>query len=242
MRIRFIQNLIDKIRGKKRTPEPDILIKEQTTKNNIDIPPELYPNVILNVQGKNNTIRIPKIKNQNAKIYINIYGNNNEIIIKEGFGLGISLTLQIGQDHRNFGECNNSKFFIDEHTSIESMFYVTYNCNATCEIGKGCMISGNVTLFNTDAHPILDNETGKVINKVKGIEIGNHCWIGMNATILKNSKVPDNSIVGYNAVFTGGGKSPNSIYAGNPARLVKTNINWHHNGSINGYIANEIED
>jgi len=55
------------------------------------------------------------------------------------------------------------------------------------------------------------------IGKVK---IGNHCWIGAGAIILKNVELGDGCVVGAGAVVT---KSfPNgSVIAGVPARLIR---------------------
>ncbi len=55
--------------------------------------------------------------------------------------------------------------------------------------------------------------------------IGNHVWIGENALILKGVKIGDNSIVGAGSVVTKDVPN-NSIVAGNPARIIKNNINW----------------
>ena len=121
------------------------------------------------------------------------------------------------------------------------MSYYTYNSYSYCIIGEKCMFSSEITLYNTDAHPVLDKDTLKVINRVKGISIGNHCWIGQKASILKNTMIPDECIVGYGAVVTGILKENNAAYAGNPAKCIKTNITWDSNGRKFGYIENKIE-
>ena len=45
-------------------------------------------------------------------------------------------------------------------------------------------------------------------------------WLGVNVTILKGVHIGDNSIVGAGSVLTSD-VPPNSIFAGNPAKLVK---------------------
>lgn len=149
------------------------------------------------------------------------------------------LDIVMGQDHPNFGPITKSSFEIREGSSVEGMRYIAYNSYAKCRIGGNCMISFDVTLRNSDAHPILDCKTGQVQNWVRGITIGDHCWLGEKASVLKNSVIPDHCIVGYNAVVSGELKESYAAYAGNPARLVKTGINWDSNGAKCGFIANE---
>ena len=53
--------------------------------------------------------------------------------------------------------------------------------------------------------------------------IGENCWIGRNVSIMKGVTIGDNSVIAANSVVT---KSvpANCIAAGNPAKVVKTNI------------------
>ena len=232
MRVRVIQQLIDKLRKK------GSLSKKILSSNDISVPKSIANKIKFNVDGKNNRI-IFKPQKLIGNISINIFGDNNEVIFEEGFYLSSSLNIIIGQNHHNFGKVYNSKFFIGKNTTVESLNYITFNSNTYCNIEENCMLSYGITLYNTDGHPIFDKDTRKIINKIKGITIGKHSWIGMNATILKNSFVPPNSIIGCNTVFSGGGKTHSyCAFAGNPARIVKENVDWDANGNICGYINN----
>lgn len=95
-------------------------------------------------------------------------------------------------------------------------------------IGKDCMFSWNTFVRNDDGHHIFDIETGERINKCGTITIGNHCWIGQDAIVLKNVNIGDESIVGARAVVTRDIEH-NSVVAGNPARVVKKGIVWRRN-------------
>lgn len=55
------------------------------------------------------------------------------------------------------------------------------------------------------------------------IVIGKNCWIGLNVRIQKGVVLGDNCIVAANSVVTKSAPA-NCILAGNPARIVKTNI------------------
>ena len=237
MKIRFVQKFIDTIRGKS---------KKVFVENDIRIDKSVLEHVELHIKGKGNLIEIKEpLLDGSAKIVICLYGNNNKIVIEEGFHLSGMLEMQIGQDHPNFGEVNNSSFKIGSNTSVESLRYMTYNSNVYCDIGKDCMFAYNIEIFNTDGHPIFDVNTKEVVNHVKGITIGEHCWIGRGAVILKNSVVPPDSIIGMNAVYSGnpiknyGENISHCAFAGNPAKLVKQNITWDQNGAICGYVENK---
>ena len=206
--------------------------------NNINIPQNCKNKINLNIEGVNNSVIIPQNNKIMGILNINIYGDNNKIIFDENVHVSNELSILIGQNHPNFGKVTNSSFTVGENSTVESLSYTTYNSNTYCNIEKDCMISSNVTLFNTDAHPIFKKDTKEIINKVKGITIGEHSWVGMGVTILKNSIIPKNSIKGCNAVFTGREPQSYSTFTGNPARVVKENVIWNENGAKYGYIQN----
>lgn len=212
--------------------------------NMVDVNPEDVHNFNFRIIGDNNTIVIKKMSNIKENIItINLYGDNNFINIDENFYVSQNFNMLIGQNHPNFGKVKNSIFKIGKNVSMESVNYITFNSNCSCNIGDNCMFSYNIDLYNTDGHPIFDINTKKIINKVKGIEIGYHCWIGQGVSILKNSFVPNNSIIGWNAVYSGNKyKEENCSYAGNPAKICKKNIYWDSCGAKYGYIENLQED
>ena len=53
--------------------------------------------------------------------------------------------------------------------------------------------------------------------------IGNYVWVGENSRICKGVTIGDNAIIAANSVVTKDVPA-NSIAAGNPARIVKTNL------------------
>lgn len=58
-------------------------------------------------------------------------------------------------------------------------------------------------------------------NTTKGeIEIGDDCWIGLNAIILSGAKIAKGCVIGAGSVVRGSFE-PYSIIIGNPARCVK---------------------
>ena len=82
------------------------------------------------------------------------------------------------------------------------------------------------TTYDGAPHPsqtIIGNDVsvghGAIIH---GAVIGDHCLIGMGATLLDNAVVPEGCIIAANALVLSNAKlEPNSLYAGVPAKKVK---------------------
>ncbi len=82
------------------------------------------------------------------------------------------------------------------------------------------------TIYDQAKHPsqtIIGNDVSVGHNAIiHGGIIGDHCLIGMGATILDNAVVPSGCIIAANALVLSNAKlEPNSVYAGVPARKVK---------------------
>ena len=57
---------------------------------------------------------------------------------------------------------------------------------------------------------------------IHGAHIGDHCLIGINATIMDNAVIGSNSIVAGHTIVTEGSQFPaNSIIAGVPGKLIR---------------------
>jgi acetyltransferase-like isoleucine patch superfamily enzyme len=102
-------------------------------------------------------------------------------------------------------------------------------------IGNYTAIGENVHISDNNNHPVNPSYR-KFMRVCSDIEprrwkhsahapvvIGENCWIGRNVSIMKGVTIGDNSIIAANSVVT---KSvpANCIAAGNPAKVVKTNI------------------
>ena len=92
-------------------------------------------------------------------------------------------------------------------------------------IGDNTLIGGNVKILDNDFHPLeveARNKDDKNMIKAKEIVIGKNCFIGCNSLILKGSKIGEGSVVGAGSVVAGQ-FPPNSIIAGNPAKVIRSN-------------------
>jgi maltose O-acetyltransferase len=112
----------------------------------------------------------------------------------------------------------------------------TIGCVNSITIGDYTSIANFVVILDNNNHPIHPEDRRLKSASPKGsdyrkwrhsdsapIVIGSNVWIGSFARICKGVKIGDNSIVAANAVVTKD-VPPNSIVAGNPARVVKSDI------------------
>ena len=180
---------------------------------------ENIPGLSIEFEGINSSVIISEgsvFYNSKIKIY-----KDSKIIIKRTSERGIRNT-SIDMGGSFFGT-----FMIDEGISIESCRFAMDNeINPYIKIGKDCMLSSNITFRATDGHCIIDNDTKELLNATKPIIIGDHVWIGANATILKGAIVNDNSIIATESLVTRNFPEKNIIIGGNPAKILKKNINW----------------
>lgn len=101
---------------------------------------------------------------------------------------------------------------------------VTIFARSEVVIDKNTIIGANTKVLDNDSHPlyvadrIADN---KAAIRRKPIYIGENCFIGCNALILKGTRLGNGCVVGAGSVVSGEFPA-NSVIAGNPARIVKT--------------------
>jgi acetyltransferase-like isoleucine patch superfamily enzyme len=136
--------------------------------------------------------------------------SNASIYISDGF-LNISDNCFIKADFsiRFGGKCN-----IGSYTGI--MERTEIRCDHLIEIGDYNMISYECMIYDTNTHclytkekrrdmtrrdfPLIGQEYEKPVTSP--VKIGNDCWIGKRAVILKGSTIGDECIVGALAVIT----------------------------------------
>ncbi len=151
----------------------------------------------------------------NTKLYIS--GNNN--LIRIGYkNIMISGDLYIEDD-------NNEISFGDKN-SILGFTHVACIEGKSVKFGDGCLFSTDVIFRVGDSHSILDSITQERINPSKSIVIGDRVWFGNNTKILKGVSLNNDSIVATGAIVTNSFNDSNIIVAGNPAKVIKTNIKW----------------
>ena len=139
------------------------------------------------------------------------------------FGKNVQLVSPVNLYGCNIGD----NCFIGPFVEIQKTVVIGNDCRIQshsfiCElvsIGHDCFIGHGVMFINdlfVDGKPAAGDKT-----KWKLTVIGNHVNIGSNATILPVS-ICDHVVIGAGSVVTNNIDRP-GIYAGNPARFIRTN-------------------
>jgi acetyltransferase-like isoleucine patch superfamily enzyme len=84
-------------------------------------------------------------------------------------------------------------------------------------IGDNCMIASGSYITDSDWHDIYDRVS---IGRSSPVKIENNVWIGDSVIVCKGVAIGENSIIGAGSVVVSG-IPPNSIAAGNPAKVIK---------------------
>ena len=153
---------------------------------------------------------------KNCKISIN--GDNNVIEIAENVHI-IDGDFCI--------EDSNNKIFINEKSNLCGKIHLAVTEGTEIRIGKECLFSSEIVFRTGDSHSILDME-GNRINFAKNIVVGDKVWIGHRVLVTKNVVLPKGTIVGTGAVVTRSFDEENIVIAGNPANLIKENVQGEH--------------
>lgn len=128
----------------------------------------------------------------------------------------------------------NGKIYIEENVKIG--FDTILAATNSILIKKGSALAHNIKIYDNNNHPVNPEDRKIMYNSPwdskyrtwkysvsAPIIIGENVWIGADARINKGVTIGDNSIVAAGSVVTKNVPA-NCIVAGNPAKVVKTDI------------------
>lgn len=167
------------------------------------------------ISGNNNQVHIPA-PNYLKFSEITINGDNNTVILPPACYGKLNLNIN----------CSHATFIVGEKTGFMGTEIAFRENGSKIIIGNDCMIAKESRIYCSDFHSIIDLSTGRAFNRGVEIIIGNHVWIGEGVKILKNTHIADNVIIGTASIVTKDLLTPYSLYAGNPASLKKSGIDW----------------
>lgn len=148
--------------------------------------------------------------------HIFIYGSNNTLVLDRKCRIhNTSITIR----------AENSIVSVDKLSTIGGGNIVCMGVNNKIIIGKRCMFSDSIDIWNSDSHPIYSLETEQIINVSKEIIIGDDVWIGKNSAVLKGVHIGNGAICGMKSLVTKD-IPEKSLCVGLPAKVIKSNIYW----------------
>lgn len=144
-----------------------------------------------------------------------LIGNSNERLL---------LNIEKGEIHvGHHTKISAKRFWVRFDGIVRIGNYVTINskseirCDERVSIGSYTGISYNVNIWDTNTHNILPAKERRAINEkyypyfwketsrpvTAPVAIGDDCWLGQGATVLKGTNLGDGVIVGYNCTIPG---------------------------------------
>lgn len=149
-----------------------------------------------------------------------VLGSNGSIIIGSSNYRVSKLKVFANADYSKCYIGKNCFFFSDSEIILRPEPYKIVS------IGNNCMAGKNLQIRTSDAHSVIDLSNNKPMNYGKNVIIGNHVWLGYDVTVLKGVRIADNNVIGTKSVVTKDCMDNCCVYAGIPAKKVKTNVSW----------------
>ena len=118
--------------------------------------------------------------------------------------------------------CVDGRLILGKDFALNSQNQII--CKKLISIGDDVMISWDTLIMDTDFHNITIE--GEVINPPQPIVIGDHVWVGCRCTIMKGTKIQDNTIIAASSLLVKEYAVGNCIIGGTPAKVLKTGTEW----------------
>ena len=147
------------------------------------------------------------------------------------FSIGNNFSMNNTIAANPIGRIQKCSFFVEKKGILNicdnvAMSSTAIYCSHNIVLRDNVMIGGGTCIYDTDFHPLsaverLNDNTDKIAYGAVIIE--ENVFIGANCTILKGITIGKNSVIGACSVVT---KTipPNEIWAGNPAKFIKSYI------------------
>jgi acetyltransferase-like isoleucine patch superfamily enzyme len=117
----------------------------------------------------------------------------------------------------------DGRISIGDNTGCSS---TVFSARSRIAVGRHVKIGGNVRIYDHDFHAVdhlarRDPQQDTAQCKSAPVVIGDDVFIGANSIILKGVTIGDRSIIGAGSVVSLKEIPPDSLVAGNPARVIK---------------------
>ena len=174
----------------------------------------------------------------NKNIFVESYRIDGFMYIKKSnngrLKIGKNFILNSRKASNLVGITNRASFQVIEKGIIEIGDYCGFtstvlSSRTLIKIGNHVKIGGNVRIFDHDYHSLNhlhrrdSKEDGENV-KTAPVIIEDDVFIGTNSIILKGVSIGARSIIGAGSVVSLKIIPPDSVVAGNPARIIKLNV------------------
>ncbi|GHC44287.1 acyltransferase [Ulvibacter litoralis] len=177
----------------------------------------IYRNFFKYTIGTNVFIGKSILNSKKVTIGNNVVIKNNCIITAGNVTIGNNTSIHSGNvimGKASFSIGNNSRI-INDH------FIDVWN---SVEIGNNTWLAGKASQLWT--HGSIYTKTGK---KDLSIKIGDNIYMASNCSIAPGVTIESLNLIGLGSVVTQSISSSKNIIAGNPAKIIKENIDWREN-------------
>lgn len=111
-------------------------------------------------------------------------------------------------------------------------------CVSKISFGNHVLISWDCLFMDTDFHSIYSAD-GILLNPDEEIKVGNHCWFCCNATLLKGSNIPNNTIIASGSRISKKFQEENTVVG--DTKVLKSNVSWRGGFGSKIYIPSNYE-
>ena len=115
--------------------------------------------------------------------------------------------------------CADATIYIGNNNHFNNNFCIIAE-HGKIKIGDNCLIGTNVSIINSDFHPISIKARHSCTQKSKDVVIGNNVFIGSNVSICKGVRIGDNAVIANGSIVFDDVET-NTIVKGNPAIFYK---------------------
>ena len=170
--------------------------------------------VVINGERKSGNVKIgfDSVSIFDRKHERSIWDNDGTIILGDNVNIGQGVRIS-----------NHGTLLIDDNVTISANASII--CANEINIEKGCLISWDVLIMDTDSHEITSLESGRQINFSSPITIEENVWISCRCTILKGTMIGKNNVVAAGSIVSGTYNESNVIYSTNK-KIIKRGISW----------------
>ncbi len=130
-----------------------------------------------------------------------------------------------GKILNGFSITNRGNIYIGKNFVMNQ--HCTIYCRKEIRFGDYNRVGWNCQFLDTDLHCVYNINTNRISNPIGKVNLGNNVWIASGCSIMKNSEIPDFSIVASGSLVNksfANVESVGNFFAGSPAKLKATGV------------------